>query len=477
MNDRGRQGSTWDDESPSVAPSDSEWDDWGSDATDDVAAETSFGGGVDRTASNAPRRGRRQQRSSTVSSRDRFAGNDDLDYEDLGQDEADGEADGTYGGFDDSDDAGRQELQGRRARKRSRNEASDDDDDEYLAPPVKRGRGCLVGLAGIACTVGLFVWGGIWLRQQMDPPGPPGSAIEIRVPSGTTTARVGEILAEQKIITNSQLFGIYARVKGRTQLQAGRYVLPTNMSFDEALDALEKGPAIADQQKVTIPEGLRLTQIAERIGKLPERSEEEFLRLALAGTVRSRFEPSDSKNLEGLLFPETYKFNIDDDETEILSRMVDTFDQVATEVGIQNAEDLVGVSPYDAIIVASLVEREAKLDVERPMVARVIYNRLLKAKMALQIDATIVYAQGGITRVLNEDLKKDGPFNTYTRKGLPPTPIAMPGRKSLEAALNPTEGDWLYYVVTGADGSSSFANTFKEHKANIKLAQERGVRE
>ena len=96
--------------------------------------------------------------------------------------------------------------------------------------------------------------------------------------------------------------------------------------------------------------------------------------------------------------------------------------------------------------------------------------------MPLQIDATIVYALGGVTRVLDEDLKLDSPFNSYTNKGLPPTPIASPGRASLEAALAPEAGDWLYYVVTTPDGHHSFATTFKQHQANIKLAQERGVR-
>ena len=123
---------------------------------------------------------------------------------------------------------------------------------------------------------------------------------------------------------------------------------------------------------------------------------------------------------------------------------------------------------------ASLIEREAKFDDERGKVARVIYNRL-KAKTALQIDATLIYANGG-NQVLFDDLKVDGPFNTYTRKGLPPTPISMPGKASLEAALNPTEGNWLYYVVTEADGHSSFAPTFKQHKANIALAKKRGLR-
>jgi UPF0755 protein len=126
--------------------------------------------------------------------------------------------------------------------------------------------------------------------------------------------------------------------------------------------------------------------------------------------------------------------------------------------------------------VASLIEEEAKLDSDRAKISRVIYNRL-KTDLALQIDATIIYGMGGgITRVLNEDLKKDGPFNSYTRKGLPPTPITNPGKASLEAALNPEPGNWLYYVVTTPEGAHSFATTYKQHLANIKLAKANGVR-
>jgi UPF0755 protein len=317
----------------------------------------------------------------------------------------------------------------------------------------------------------------LWVFRQIEPAGPAGPKVEIAVPRGTTTAGVGRILHERGVIGNATVFRLYAQFRGRTSLQAGRYQMPTNIGYDTALDLLEEGPAIPAQQRLTIPEGFRLTQVAERVGSLPERSSQAFLDLALSGRIRSRFEPEDSTNLEGMLFPETYNFDIDDSEEEILSRMIDTFDQVATEVGVQDAEQKVGISPYEAIIVASLIEREAKLDDERAKVARVIYNRLEEG-MALQIDATIVYAKGGtITRVFNADLDDDGPYNTYTRKGLPPTPIAMPGRESLVAALNPEPGDWLYYVVTGKDGSSSFARTYQEHQRNIRLARERGVRE
>jgi UPF0755 protein len=432
------KGSTWDDGSEPVSAPLGEWDDWDdADATD--------------TWSGRPRRDPRVPLPAGPTE------------EPVG---ARGVADGRAGAEDRHDDRGDDRF----------DEDPDGAQDDVVMSPVRRGRGCLVGIVGVLLTIAAIASAGLWVLRQVDPGVAPGPAVEVAVPRGTTTAGVGKILAGQGVIRNATLFRLYAQYRGRTSLLAGRYEMPTNLSYDAALDLLERGPAIPAQQRLTIPEGFRLTQVAERVGTLPERSAAEFLRLATSGTVRSRFEPPDSTNLEGLLFPETYNFDLDDDETEILSRMVDTFDQVATEVGIQNSQEQVGVSPYEAIIIASLIEREAKLDSERAKVARVIYNRLQKADMALQIDATIVYAEGGITRVLNEDLEEDGPYNTYTRKGLPPTPIAMPGRESLAAALSPEPGDWLYYVVTGTDGSSSFATTYREHQRNIRLAKERGVR-
>jgi UPF0755 protein len=477
MNARPDKGSTWDDgaATPLSSAPESEWDDWSGDDWTDTGTIAGSGSSdaVARARAEAERAAsiRNRRVDSTANGSVRRSGESEPDDDDDDHEYRDREyRDREYRDRDD-DRYDRDRYDDRYDRDRY------DDDVEVFSGPVRRSRGCLVGIAGIFCTIALFASGAWWLRSQIDPGGTPGPAVEIAVPQGTTTAGVGRLLEQQGVIANATVFRFYAQMKGRTTLQAGRYQMPTGLSFDSALDLLEAGPKVPAQQRLTVPEGLRLTQVSERVGSLPERSGDEFMRIATSGTIRSKFEPKDSKNLEGLLFPETYNFNIDDTEQEIVSRMVDTFDQIATEVGIQDAEEKVGVSPYEAIIIASLIEREAKLDDERAKVSRVIYNRLQKADMALQIDATIVYAEGGIKRVLNEDLKKDGPYNTYTRKGLPPTPIAMPGRESLVAALNPEPGDWLYYVVTGADGRSSFANTYKEHQRNIKLAKQNGVRE
>ena len=194
--------------------------------------------------------------------------------------------------------------------------------------------------------------------------------------------------------------------------------------------------------------------------------------------MKSDYQPPTVRTLEGLLFPDTYFVDPKDDEAAILRRMVSQFDSNAKAAGIESASAKVGLSPYQVIVAASLVESEGKVAVDRPKIARVIYNRL-EQDMKLQIDATALYVcqcrrPGG--RVLFEDLEIDSPYNTYHVKGLPPSPIAVSGRAALKAALNPDEGPWLYYVKFESDGTHKFATTLEEHNRNIADARRRGVR-
>ncbi len=369
----------------------------------------------------------------------------------------------------------------RRSRRRDsryddRYESDDDYYDDEAFPPPRRWRAFLGFLLVLVLLAGGLLFALHWYRGQVTPSGTQGPKVTITIPNNTSTSRIGEILHENKVIGNPTLFRFYAQYKGKGGFEAGRYEFPTNSSFDDALSILAKGAAVPDVNRVTIPEGFRIEQIADRIAaKLPGRTRQGFIDAANAGKIRSAYSPSDATTLEGFLFPDTYTFTLEDDESTVVTRMVENFDQVADEVGLSRSMEKVGLTPYQTVILASLIEREAKIDGDRAKISRVIFNRL-KSETALQIDATLVYALGGVDRILLEDLKKDGPYNTYTRKGLPPTPIASPGKESLIAALNPEKGDWLYYVVTGTDGSHSFATTFKEHKANIKLAKERGLR-
>lgn len=332
-------------------------------------------------------------------------------------------------------------------------------------------------IAIVAVALGVLLSGGVALAVQraVDPPGEPGEEVALTIPSGTSTAAIADLLAAEGVIDSARNFRLYVRFKGAGPFQAGDYTLRKNSAFGDIVAVLDAGPEIV-QDRLTIPEGLTLEQIAERVGKLPGRSADAFMAAAKSGEVRSEFQPEDVDFLEGLLFPDTYMLDRGDDEMAILQRMVATFDRVATEEGVQKAGQGGRVSPYEAIIIASLVEREARVDEDRGPIARVIYNRLEKG-MQLQIDATVLYALGEHkNRVLFRDLEIDSPYNTYKVSGLPPTPIAAPGRAALRAAMSPPKNDFLYYVVVEADGSHAFARTGAEHQANIRKAKQNGVR-
>lgn len=362
-------------------------------------------------------------------------------------------------------------------RRRSGDRATDVATFDEDFPPPRRGRAFLGFLLTLALIAGGVLYGVRWYQRQVDPPGLPGPEVAIVIPSNTSTSGIATLLHSNKVIANAKVFRYWTQLQGKGGFEAGKYTFRQNSSFAATLGVLQNGPSVPEQQKVTFPEGFRIEQIAARIGeKLPGLSAERFLAAIGDSKIRSAYQPAEVTTLEGFLFPDTYVVGLEEDEALIATRMVENFDQVGDNLGLGSSQDKVGLTPYETLIVASLVEREAKLDSDRGKIAQVIYNRL-KGNMYLQIDATIIYAMNNnTTRLLLEDLKLDTPFNTYTNKGLPPNPIANPGRASLEAALNPEPGDWLYYVVTSPEGAHSFATTFKEHRRNIKLAEERGVR-
>lgn len=346
-------------------------------------------------------------------------------------------------------------------------------------PPERKGgrRWVVVGVAVLVLGLLTAGLGAAWFQSQLDPAGAPGDPVTFTVPEGASASSIADLLEEEGVIRNATAFRFYVRFKGVSGFKAGEYTLRQDESADAVIAALTAGPKFVFKgNKLTIPEGFTLKQIAARVGKVPGLSAERFLELANSGEVRSQYQPDDSNNMEGLLYPETYLIEDGEDERSILTKMVDTFDAQAAASGIDNAADQVGLTPYEAIVAASLIERETRFDEERGKVSRVIQNRLAK-KMRLEIDATVVYALGGDkTRVLLKDLQVDSPYNTYKISGLPPTPIASPSRASMEAAVAPVDGPWLFYVVTEADGRHSFSETFAEQQRNIRLAEQRGLR-
>jgi UPF0755 protein len=358
----------------------------------------------------------------------------------------------------------------------------DDPSTVQVAPPPaperrsRAGRWLAILGVVVAIVLVLLAAGAFWVKGKVDPGGAPGKQVSVDVPRGTSTNGVADLLADKKVVTDARVFKLYLKFKGGGPFEAGLYKLRQHSAMGDVVAQLEDGPALPPAVNLTIPEGLVLEQVAERIARVKHLDTQRFLDAAESGDVRSKYQPPGQLSLEGLLFPDTYRIEDTEDELDVLARMVGTFDDVAESLGYDQAEQKVGYSAYDAIIVASLVESEAKDDADRAKIARVIYNRL-EQKIPLGIDATFYFAlpldRRG-TGLRQSDLDKPGPYNTRKNVGLVPTPIALPGRASLEAALNPEPGDWLYYVLKD-DRTHAFSSDYDQFLRDKRAAQEKGL--
>lgn len=289
--------------------------------------------------------------------------------------------------------------------------------------------------------------------------------VSVDIPAGSNVQKIGERLEKAGVIRSKTVFTLMAKVMGEsTDMKAGEYAISKNLGVIEIINKMVAGDAIA--QWVIIPEGLTLGQIAER---LHER------RLADTGpfinAVHHKPEtlglsiPISRHSVDGYLMPDTYRFPKQLSERQIIKEMLRNWNvKVLRPYSASfRASDL----PMDKIVVlASLIEREAKVPQDRPLISSVIRNRL-KRNMKLEIDATVIYALGKHKDKLSfADLKVKSPYNTYLKWGLPPSPICNPGIACIDAALKPAKTSYLYYVAQ-PDGSHLFATTFAEHKANI----------
>jgi UPF0755 protein len=364
--------------------------------------------------------------------------------------------------------------------------------DEQALHPLRqtsRRNRVLAILVGLLLVLGIAAGGGwLWLQGQLDPSGPPGAEVVLDVPTGATGGAIADLLDAEGVIPSGTVFDLWVRYRSvdTADWQAGLHTFRLNSSVDEAIAVLDAGPGVDITPVVTLPEGLsvfaraglptpgpvvnRIVDPAAGLGL----EEDEVMEVLLSGEVRSNYQPRGQGNLEGLIFPETYRLEDGEGASELIAKMVREMDLVLDETGydgatgrIRDATDgALDLSPYEVLIVASLIERESRVPSERAMVARVIYNRL-EANNPLGIDATTVYALGRPIET-QADIDIDSPYNTRNRQGLPPTPIAIPGRASLEAALNPAEGDWFYYVLEDAEGNHFFTADESEfiNKAN-----------
>lgn len=313
-----------------------------------------------------------------------------------------------------------------------------------------------------------------WYKSQFDTSGPQGAEVTVEVPEGMTLNKFSGTLAKDGIVPTALGLRIYVKFHDAPPLQAGEYVFHKNSTPEQAIDDIKKGPKQATDRLV-VPEGFRLKQIAERVGRIPGFSSQKFLDIANSGTIRSAYQSADSKSLEGFLFPDTYLLSSRDTETTLLERMRNEFDSTVKAMGIDRSDRAIGHSPFETVIIASLIEAEAKTDVDRGKISQVIENRL-NQKMPLQIDATVLYALGNTKNTLTDkDKKFPNGYNTYWGVGLPDGPICMPGKKSIQAALAPTPGPWLYYVVSDAQGNHTFSVTREEHDKAAAEARAKGL--
>lgn len=290
----------------------------------------------------------------------------------------------------------------------------------------------------------------------------PKEAVTVVIPQGATGGEVGDLLKQKNVIRSTLVFRVALRLKhlSATGFEAGEYHLTTNMDVEAAIAALGKGP-IVHAIRVTIPEGLTVKQTGSRVaGALDSVSQKAFVRAAHnVGYPQQPYFPKKGETLEGLLFPNTYDFLKNSSARDVVARLLAEFQTETAGLPWGNAKQL-HLTPYEVVIVASMIEREARFQGDREKVARVIYNRLAKG-MRLQIDATVQYALGKSKPELTfDDLKVDSPYNTYLHAGLPPTPIASPSLASLRAALSPAKGPWLYYLVVDAAGHEFFTDSY-----------------
>lgn len=340
-------------------------------------------------------------------------------------------------------------------------------------PPRRPGRGRRVIASagrhpflavGIVAAIGV-VWFLALLYQPFHGEGT--GRVAVTIPKGASVAEVGDLLKENGVVASSTLFQVRVTLAGkRSDVYPGRYLLAHDMSYGDAIDALSS-PPLATTTTVTIPEGYsrpQAAQVAREVGLKGS---------YMKASARSRYlEPSQyggtaAKNLEGFLFPDTFELKAGAPAADLVQLQLEDFKRRIGGIDLRYAHSK-NLTIYDVVTIASMVEREAEVDSERPLVASVIYNRLHEG-MPLGIDATTRFATGNYTRPLTEsELAVASPYNTRTHSGLPPGPIGSPGLASLEAAAHPAHVPYVYYVVKpGTCGHHAFSTTAAEFEADV----------
>jgi len=296
----------------------------------------------------------------------------------------------------------------------------------------------------------------------------PGQDVDVPVYAKSSARQIAANLEEKGIIHFAMPFRILTKLTHADRhLKAGLYRMNPRMSMWEVLTTISEGKS--ELLTLKVPEGYTTEQIAQELEKMKVTTATEFMKVTQdPKLLKSLGLPG--MNVEGFLFPETYRIPIGAGSDALIELMVRQFQQT---VGSDFEADCrrQGLTPYQAVILASIVEKEAKIAEERPMVAGVMYNRLHQ-KIRLEANATLNYVLTNKRAWLtNEQLSEKSAYNTYQHRGLPPTPICNPGLASIRAVLAPADIPYLYYVAKG-DGSQLFATTFAEHEKNVRLAKQ-----
>jgi UPF0755 protein len=321
-------------------------------------------------------------------------------------------------------------------------------------------------LAGVVLLVGAAAAGWLWLQHEFEAPGPSQSAVRIEVEPGASVRSVLARLESGGNLRNARAVAWYLRLHGsKPRMQSGAYELPAQASPAQILALFEEGKVILEQ--VTVVEGATFADFLDALEQHPR----------VAHTLRGKSDAEIMAALghpglspEGEFFPDTYRFAANTSDAAILALAYDSMQRVLAAAWQTRSPDLPLATPYEALILASMVEKEAALESERAIIAGVFVNRLRKG-MRLQSDPTVVYGLGDHYdgTIHTRDLLRDNPYNTYTREGLPPTPIALPGHESLLAAARPANTTALYFVATGlGNGAHHFSSTLQEHNLAVQ---------
>jgi len=347
-----------------------------------------------------------------------------------------------------------------------------------LSKLIVETRGYLILLLGVLTVV---TWS-LYLGSR--PVSGSSSPMRVMIPNGVSADKIGGILKRAGLVRSPLVFSITCRLSGSAgKLKPGVYEFSPSMNLPQVVRKLVQGDSL--EQWVTIPEGFTVRQIADLLESTQLAGGDAFTRLAIdQGHLFARFDFIEGRNLEGYLFPDTYLIARGTDSEQIVRRMLTTFER---KVALPLRSDIERVArgrfglPRDrfpeglrrVLTLASIVEREARIAKDRPLIAAVLWNRLKKS-MRLEVDATVSYIPGqsrdNKDKVYYSDLDSSSAYNTYRIDGLPPGPICNPGLAAIKAVLYPAQVDYLYYVAQ-PDGSHIFSRTFEEHQAARKAAR------